>query len=244
MTLGGHQFTLAADYTAGPALLMARQTPEKIGFARLMQPGKYADTAKLTRIQFYDPKRIPVLFVHGLEDTPACWAMMINELRGDAELRRRYQFWVYSYPTGYPYPYSAALLRDALDEVNKEYPHHKPIVMIGHSMGGTVTRLMVTDAGDKLWLDYFSKPPAQTPLRATTREMVEKMLIFNHRPEVHRVVFMSTPHRGSNLASFWLGRIMRPPWCIRRPPWPNCVTPGDAPGNRGSGGDEDESDAQ
>ncbi len=36
---------------------------------------------------------------------------MIRALRRDPEIQRRYQLWVFSYPTGYPYPYSAALLR-------------------------------------------------------------------------------------------------------------------------------------
>ncbi len=205
--LEGRKFTLAADYTAAPALLMARVRPEKVALARLLRPEKYADTARLTRLQAYDPNRIPVIFVHGLQDTPASWSQMINELRGDPSTRRRYQFWVYSYPSGYPYPYSAALFREALDSVQREFPNHKPIVLVGHSMGGLVSRLMVTDSGDQLWRVYFGKSPAETRLPAKSREILEKTLVFNHRSEVRRVIFMSTPHRGSNLASIWFGRI-------------------------------------
>jgi hypothetical protein len=66
---------------------------------------------------------------------------------------------------------------------------------------------MITDSGDKLWLNAFGKPPEQVQLSPKSRELVTKSLIFRHRPEVGRVIFISAPHRGSDLASNWLGRI-------------------------------------
>jgi len=75
---------------------------------------------------------------------------MLNNLRGDERIRRNYQFWFYSYPSGYPYPYSAAILRHELDAVQKKYPLRKPMIVIGHSMGGCISRLLLTDSKDKL----------------------------------------------------------------------------------------------
>ncbi len=207
VSLDGHSYPLAADLTAPLALGLTRERPEKLGLARLLRPEKYTDTARLTRLQVYDPKRIPVIFVHGLQDTPASWTPLINALYEDPEIRRRYQFWVYSYPSGYPYPYSAALFRDELDGVDRAFPDHKRIVLVGHSMGGMVSRLMITDADQKIWRHFFGKPPSETVLPNQTRELLVKSLIFNHRPEVKRVIFMSTPHRGSDLASNWIGRL-------------------------------------
>ena len=40
-----------------------------------------------------------------------------------------------------------------------------------------------------------------------SKRLLEEALIFKHRPEIGRVIFMSTPHRGSDLASNWIGRI-------------------------------------
>lgn len=207
VTLDGHTAPLAADFTAPAAVALTREHPEKLGFARLLHPEKYADTARLMRLQAFDPNRIPVIFVHGLQDTPASWMPMLTALCGDPEIRRRYQLWVYSYPSGYPYPYSAALLRKELDAVWREFPNHKGIVLVGHSMGGIISRLMITDAGDKIWRAYFGKSPAQTDLPDEGKKLLETSLIFNHRPEVHRVIFISSPHRGSELAGNWIGRI-------------------------------------
>jgi pimeloyl-ACP methyl ester carboxylesterase len=78
---------------------------------------------------------------------------------------------------------------------------------VGHSMGGMISRLMITDSGDKIWRDLFGKPPAQTELPAETRKLLEESLIFSHRPEVARVVFVCTPQRGANMAKNSIGRI-------------------------------------
>jgi pimeloyl-ACP methyl ester carboxylesterase len=207
VALDKRSFPLAVDLSAPTAMLIARERPERLGFSRLMNPAKYADTAGLAQLQQYDPTRTPVIFVHGLQETGASWAPMIDSLRDDPWIRKRYQFWFYSYPSGYPYPYSAALFRHDLDGVERAFPNHKRVVLVGHSMGGMICRLMITDAGDKIWRDFFSTPPAKTPLASDTRKLLVESLVFSHRPDVQRVIFISTPHRGSKIASGLIGRI-------------------------------------
>jgi pimeloyl-ACP methyl ester carboxylesterase len=206
-SLDGGSLPLAADFTVPLAVMLARENPKRLELARLLQPEKYAETAHIVRLQPYDPNKIVVIVVHGLMDSPATWAPMINKLRGDPFIRAHYQFWFYSYPSGYPYPYSAAILREQLDAVEKRYPLHKPMVLIGHSMGSLISRLMITDSGDKLWMGIFGKPPSQTHLSVEARKLLEASLIFRHRPEVGRVIFISGPHRGSDMAKGWMGRI-------------------------------------
>jgi pimeloyl-ACP methyl ester carboxylesterase len=207
ITLNKQVFPLAADFDAPTALLVARERPERLGLPRVMNPEAYADTAMLTRLQQFDPARTPVIFVHGFQETGVSWAPMIDSLRHDPTIREHYQFWYFSYPSGYPYPYAAALFRRDLDGIERAFPNHKRIVLIGHSMGGMICRLMITDAGDKIWREFFATPPARTPLTSGTRKLLEEALVFNHRPDVQRVIFISTPHRGSDLASNWIGRI-------------------------------------
>src|SRR5262249_55747294 len=139
--------------------------------------------------------------------SPATWAPMINHLRGDPFIREHYQFWFYSYPSGYPYPYSAAIMREQLDGVEKRFPLHKPVVLIGHSMGSLISSLMITDSGDKLWTGVFGKPPGELHMSEETKKKLVQALIFKHRPEVGRVIFISGPHRGSQMATGWFGRL-------------------------------------
>ena len=207
VSVDGHTYPLAADFTASYALLLAQEKPQKLGLIRLLRPQEYAATARVARLEPYNPNKTVLLVIHGLMDTPATWVPLLNELRGDPEIRRNYQFWFYSYPSGYPYPYSALILRQELDAIEKKFPLRKKMVVIGHSMGGCISRTLITDTGDKLWMKAFGKPPEQVEMPAESKRLLEEAIIFKHRPEIGRVIFMSTPHRGSDLASNWIGRI-------------------------------------
>ncbi|MBC8011044.1 MAG: alpha/beta hydrolase, partial [Burkholderiales bacterium] len=205
--IGGNTAPLAADFTAPIAVMLASTDTKRQELARLFRPEKYAETARISRLQPYDPNKTVVLVIHGLKDTQATWTPMFNTLCGDEEIRRDYQFWFFGYPTGYPYPYSAAILRRELDAIQKKFPLHKPMVVVGHSMGGCISRLLITDTEEKLWLALFKKPPAEVPLSPASREFFTEAFIFRPRPEVGRVVFMAAPLRGAELASGWPGRV-------------------------------------
>jgi pimeloyl-ACP methyl ester carboxylesterase len=208
IVLNGRTFPLAADFTVPLAVMLAKTNPKKLELARLLNPQKYAETARVSRLQPYDPNKTVVLVIHGLMDSPATWAPMLNHLRADETIRRNYQFWFYSYPSGYPYPHSASILRHELDAIEKRFPLRKKMVVVGHSMGGCISRLLISDTADeKLWLALVGKPPGEVKLSPESRKLFSDALIFRHRPEVGRVVFICAPLRGSDLASNWAGRI-------------------------------------
>lgn len=207
VSLGGRRFPLAADYTVPLAVMLASAQPKKMELTRLLRPAKYAQTARISRLQPYDPNKTVVLVVHGLMDSPATWTPMVNALRGDEQIRRNYQFWFYSYPSGYPYPYSAAILRQQLDAIEKRFPMKRKMTVIGHSMGGCISRLLITDVDDKIWMNMFRKPPEQVPMSPESKKLFTDAIIFRHRSEVGRVIFIAAPLRGSDLATNWVGRI-------------------------------------
>ena len=207
ISIAGRNPPLAADFSAPISLTMAVVRPDKLGLIRLLNPQKYSDTARLMRLQKYDKHRIPVLMVHGLQDTPATWAPMYHSLMQDPEIRKNYQFWVFSYPSGYPYPYSASLLRKELDSINRAFPDHKDIVIVGHSMGGITSRLICTDAEDKIWRGLFGKGPDEMKITGASSQILRDSLIFHHRTDIDRAIFIAAPHRGSELASSWIGRF-------------------------------------
>lgn len=209
VTLGSHTYPLAADFTTPLAVLLTRERPEKLGLVRLLDPDKYSETARLSRLRPYDQERIPLLLVHGLLDTPATWVPMVNALRADPLIRKKYQIWVYSYPSGYPYPYSASLLRKELDRLHDVFPNHKPMVYVGHSMGGMIGRLMVSDSGDAIWEAYFHDKPSHINMSPREKKLMEDMFIFKTRPDISRAIFICTPHRGADMAGGWIGRLGR-----------------------------------
>jgi pimeloyl-ACP methyl ester carboxylesterase len=207
VTVGGHTFPLAADFTAPLAMMLVEMQPKKLGLPRLMHPAEFAKTTRIARLEPFDPNKTVVLLVHGLMDSPATWFPLLNYLRADEDIRQNYQFWFFSYPTGYPYSYSAAMLRKELDAAEEQYPMRKKMVVVGHSMGGCITRILVTDSGDKVWNAMFTVSPEQMDVSPAHKHILTESTIFEHRPEIGRVIFISSPHRGSELASNWVGRI-------------------------------------
>jgi pimeloyl-ACP methyl ester carboxylesterase len=208
VTVAGRGLPSAADFTAPMAVGLSREHPEKVGVPALLDPDKFANKVRLIQVQPYNSQKIPVLFVHGLQSTPVSWAPMLNALWADPIVRRNYQVWVFNYPSGYPIPYSALLLRRQLDALDKTFPDHRPIVLVGHSMGGILGRLMITDShGDKVWRYFFGTSPAQTAVSPEAKALLKGALIFNPQRDVARVIFISTPHRGSMIAQSPIGRI-------------------------------------
>jgi pimeloyl-ACP methyl ester carboxylesterase len=200
ITLAGASRPISADYVSAVSYNPSETRIDKLGFSRMLNPSRYSDTAKIGFAQPYDKNRIPVLFVHGLQSTPATWMPMYLELMKDPEIRKNYQFWSFSYPSGYPFTYSASLLRKELDEIGVVYPNHKKIVVVGHSMGTLLSRLMISNAGDTMWIDFFGEPPAKTLMDRKSRRLLEDSLIFNSRTDISRAIFFSGPGRlGSKL---------------------------------------------
>lgn len=203
----GRTVPLAADFTVPIAVMLAQNDPKKLELTRMLMPEKFAETARVVMLQPFDPNKTVVLFIHGLMDSQATWTPMINTLRGDPEFRKHYQVWFYSYPSGYPYPHSAAILRQELDAIQRKFPLRKGMVLVGHSMGGCISRLLITDPGDKLWTTLFRKQPADTPMSDASRKLFSDALLFQHRPEVKRVIFVSAPLKGADMATNPFGRI-------------------------------------
>lgn len=202
-----HEYPLAADFTAPIAMALAELKPRKYEIKGFFKPDEFATKARLARLQPYDPKKIPLLCIHGLGDSQATWAPLIESLRGDPVIRANYQIWFFGYPTGYPYPLSASILRKQLDAFNARYPDHKKIVVIGHSMGGMISRTLITDSGMHLWNALYDKPPEQIQFSDETRQVMTQSLIFQHRSKISRVIFASPSHRGADLATNFFGRL-------------------------------------
>lgn len=199
--------------TTTPLAWMAANTPTPQGIKGLMDPEALKASQGLYMLQPYQKDKIPVVFVHGLISSPLTWIPMINGLMGDPALRERYQFWYFSYPTGNPVFYSATLLRESLENARKTFdpagtnPAFNNMLIVGHSMGGLLTKAMVQDSGDHLWSAISKVPPSDLPISPEIRQLLDKVFFFKPLPFVTETIFISTPHRGSEMALGTIGKI-------------------------------------
>jgi len=84
------------------------------------------------------------------------------------------------------------------------------MVLIGHSQGGLLVRLMVTDSGDHFWNNVSTKPLDQLTLTPEMRTLLQDSMFFKPLPFVRTVIFIATPHRGSfRVSNFVLGLVRR-----------------------------------
>ena len=154
----------------------------------------------------YEPGLFPVVFVHGTASSVVRWAELYNRLQGDPEIRSRFQFWFFQYDSNEPIALSALHLREALrSAVARLDPGGKDaalrrMVLIGHSQGGLLVKMQAIESGDRIWNAASRKPLDELRLSDETRDLFRRALFVEPLPEVARVVFISTPHRGSFLA--------------------------------------------
>jgi hypothetical protein len=195
---------LAADFGAPLAYY---PNPKLLGIMAMIRGAQYQQRAGLYLLEPYDPDRIPVVLVHGLLSVPQMWIPTISAIRSDPTLRGRYQFWVFAYPTGDPITLSALKLRESLAQVYRLYPKTKDLVLISHSMGGLVSRMQAVTTGRVLWDRVFGADADRLYAALPPEHIIKRALIFEANPRVRRIVFICVPHRGSNLASVWIGSI-------------------------------------
>ncbi len=215
--VGGHRVPLEHEGTSAFAATLHESQMwqfERRGF-RIGDLSPFANAPEdgLLMLHPYHRNRVPVVFVHGTASSPGRWAEMANELGNDPVLRKRCQLWFFFYNTGNPIVTSARELREALRAVVAELDPEgrdrtlRRMVLIGHSQGGLLVRMMVTDSGTRFWDNTSRVPLEELDLQPETRELLGSTLFFERLPFVQRVIFIATPHRGSFLAGRRLGRF-------------------------------------
>ena len=93
-----------------------------------------AGRAGIYFLEPYDPKRIPVLFVHGINGTPRNFRTMIAKLD-----RKRFQPWVVYYPSGARLDTLVTWLDELYTRLEVSLKFDTAVV-VAHSMGGLVSR--------------------------------------------------------------------------------------------------------
>ncbi len=210
VTLHGQPVKLACDTSA--AFELAKKEIQYNPIKIALNPGFSNAKEQLFMIEPYQRGKYPLVFIHGLLSSPQVWRNIANEVLARPDLRRQFQPWAFRYPTGKPFPESAAALRRELQaavqqlDPNNNDPALYQMVLIGHSMGGLVAKLQVTSSGNTLWHSVANRPLAAIRASEKERDYLFRLFYFEPLPFVTRVVFIGTPHNGSVLASQAIGR--------------------------------------
>ena len=219
--LAGQEVPLAANFTSGYGLWLARSDFALQALRSLFGGREGLTQPRIYLMQPYDPNRRTVIMLHGLASSPEAWINVANEVLGDETLRRRYQIWQVYYPTNAPLPINNFAIREA---VTQTLAHFDPtgkavasnnITLIGHSMGGVLSRLMVSSSEDKLWEALLASYPMQGAQQQRMEEKLAPYLRFEPLPQVSDAIFIASPHRGTDFAnnriSRWVANLITLP---------------------------------
>ncbi|QHV08526.1 hypothetical protein C5N97_01320 [Akkermansia muciniphila] len=219
---------LAANFSVPIALFWKLSDADGTELLGAFRPKKAINTMGLYFSEPYDPRKIPVVFTHGLMSGPATFANLTNRLLVDPVIRENYQFWFFGYPSGLAWTIPASRQRQALKELMQEYNPRgtsremNNIVMVGHSMGGLITRFnnstkpwtlmkgvfeLSPETFEGMTLENWKKGLAPLHYDEQTLERLQNNFIFSPPRGVTRIVYMATPHRGSTFADNWIGRL-------------------------------------
>jgi pimeloyl-ACP methyl ester carboxylesterase len=200
------EVALATDLTTPLAYFLSKTDLEGIDLKGFFRPDRLRNRAGIYLFEPYQPGKIPVLLTHGLLSSPLTWARLYNDLLADPVVREHYQFWFFLYPTGNSYLATAADLRQALAALRAELdPDHRDkaldeMVLIGHSMGGLVNKLLALDSGDDFWHLVAHEPLDSLKGTPQTLQELQRIFYFERQSSVKRVVFLATPHHGTKLS--------------------------------------------
>lgn len=208
LPVGKNPQRMAENLTAALEFSLSDTSPGKIRAHEATPPASGEGAPQLYFLSRYDKTKVPVVFVYGMLSSQSAWKNSVNELFADPDLRRRYQPVVFVYPPKQSIPASAARLRAELRRSRDTLdPRHQDagfcrMVLVGHSMGGLLVRMQVTDSGTDFWSAFFTVSPKKLAghVDAKTQRMLREALFFQRLPDVRLVVFISTPHQGIVLA--------------------------------------------
>lgn len=220
----GQTVPLAANFSAGYGVWLARSGFAAQSLRTLFGRARGIDRPLIYMMQPFDPNRRVVLMLHGLASSPEAWVNVANDIQGDEMLREHFQVWQVYYPTNVPILVNLARIRRAMQQTLAHFdpdgtlPASRGLVLIGHSMGGVLARLLVSTSGDELWTAFKDTfVPEGTDIDLDD-ERLNRLLRFSPMPQVERAIFIAAPHRGTpfarNRLSRWVSNLVRLPFAL------------------------------
>lgn len=208
--VGAITIPTSADFTAPYATLMSQARLRELAGQEYFSSSAHQPHGVFL-LEEFDSRKTPVIMVHGLASSPSTWLAVSNEILGDERLRRNFQIWHYRYPTGTPLLESAMSLRKDLNQVRQTIIQERGVpanpIVIGHGMGGILSRQLLQRSGNQVWETIYDVTPENLGLTGKEYDLARDLYFFEPLDFIDRLILIATPHRGSLEARTWIGRL-------------------------------------
>ncbi|RDS85222.1 esterase/lipase family protein [Dyella psychrodurans] len=211
---GANHYELAEDVSAPFAQLRERTSLKRLAWWGMLGGAEMGKRSGLFLLDDYDPNKTPIIMIHGLAGSPVIWTQLSNAIMGDPELHRRYQIWHIVYQSNAPLLVERYRVRHYIDQAwaildpDGRAPARQGVVLIGHSMGGVIARLLCAQSTPEVWNAAFSVPVESLHADANDLDALKNVFQFKPYPGVDEIIFMAAPQRGSPAAEGLLGRVV------------------------------------
>lgn len=211
---GTGSYRLAEDVSAPYAQLLERTSLKRLAWWGLIGGAEVGKRSGLFLLDDYDPNKIPIIMIHGVAGSPVIWARLSNAIMGDPELHRRYQIWHVVYQSNAPLLVERYRVQHYIDKAwsdidpDGQAPARQGVVLVGHSMGGVIARLLCAQSTPEVWNAAFTSPFESLHASATDLALLKDVFQFKPYPGVDQIIFMAAPQRGSPSADGLLGRFV------------------------------------
>jgi hypothetical protein len=211
--VGAYTYQLADDLSAPLAQLAQHTNLKRLGWWGLIGGTAVGRRAGVFLLDDYDPNKTPIIMIHGLASSPLIWARLSNAIIGDPELHKRYQIWHVIYQTNAPLLVDRYRVQTYIDAIWKivdpqgTAPARQGVVLIGHSLGGVIARLLCAQSVPALWSAAFTVPIESLHGSDKDLSLLKNIFQFTPYPGVDEEIFMAAPQHGSPAAGYWYGRI-------------------------------------
>ncbi|MDN3453504.1 MULTISPECIES: alpha/beta hydrolase [unclassified Psychrobacter] len=220
-----NNYPLAANFSAGYGLWLSENQLDGVGYLNLITRQPDAQLPKLFMLEPYDPDKRVLIMLHGLASSPATWVNLTNDIFNDDKLRDNYQVWQIFYPTNLPILENRYQIQQLINSTyqqtdpNGQNRASKNSVIISHSMGAIIARMMLSDENladdldklnDKDILSSNEKQQIRQVLNTSFGENeLKERFELQALPQVDTAVFLSAPFRGTDYADRWFTRALR-----------------------------------
>lgn len=211
LNIAGNNYPLAANFSASYGLWLAQNNLGTAAYLSLINRDNHLTMPHLYMLEPYNPKKKVIVLIHGLASSPEGWIRLTNDIMGDDVLREHYQVWQVFYSTNAPILESRfqvyALIQQAFNSLDPKAPAAKDAVLIGHSMGGILARLLVSNQDiSKQAIQMFNINEMK---KLNSNPIFNQRLQFKPINNFDRAIFLSTPHRGTPFANRWFTKLAR-----------------------------------
>lgn len=216
--------SLSANFSASYGLWLNENRLDPVSLLNLFSRRYQTAQPQLFMLEPYNPHKRVIIMLHGLGSSPATWIGLTNDIFNDPKLRDNYQVWQVFYPTNIPILENRYQINELLTAAFKQVDpsaqdaasHHA--VIIGHSMGGVIGRMLVSNDNltpqlDKMLGEFeqqagFNRSYRQISKMSQQSEFRNRF-VLHAMPQVDRAVFISSPFRGTSYADKWFTRTLR-----------------------------------